>query len=392
MGIEVLSPSQRRIILLLSFAGFSSSVNLRVTDALLPSLSQQFGISIGEASAAISSYAIGLGLFQLVMGVFGDRFGKFRMIVILCGFSAAASFAASLAGSIGQLVAIRFVGGILAAGIIPLGLAWCGDNAPMEVRQEVMARYVTGNITGVLLGPAVGGLLAQYFGWTSAFSVLAVVFLAVSAALFLFGGKDALRRLPAEQGNNLLANLGGLRKSRYAWGVLLGLTVEGTAIFGVLAFTAATLHERFAVSLGVAGLLVAFFAVGGLVYSFTASRLLMRFTGSQLMAVGGVVCGAGLIALGLCPLLWLAPVCIVTLGFGFYLVHGSLQVHSTQILPGARGTGVAIGASFLLLSQSLGVFLAAPVVDRWGLLPACAAAAVMIAGAGLWLAARLPAR
>ena len=135
--------------------------------------------------------------------------------------------------------------------------------------------------------------------------------------------------------------------------------------------------------------MLACFAAGGLLYTFVVGALLGRFRPSTLIRAGGLLSASGLLALGLSPLLWTMPVTITVLGFGFYLIHNPLQVHATQILPSARGTGVALFATCLFLAQSLGVALGAPMVDAWGFWPVCVISAIIMAAAGQWLARRL---
>ena len=56
----------KRAIILLATAAFSSSMNVRACDALLPQIAQSFSVSIGSASLIITTFAIGYGLTQLL--------------------------------------------------------------------------------------------------------------------------------------------------------------------------------------------------------------------------------------------------------------------------------------------------------------------------------------
>lgn len=379
-------PSQvGRVVLLLSAAGFAASVNLRSMDIMLPSLSADFGVTVGQASIVITAYALGYGVCQLAIGLIGDRFGKYRLIMILCLFSAVTSAGASLAASIGQLALARLLAGVAASGIVPLAMAWIGDHVPMAERQPVMARYMSGTIAGGLLGQVIGGVLAEHFGWRMTTVVFAAGFLIVAATL-AWGSRFTSRSaaLPSER-IGIVAQLRALRHNRYALTVLAGVIIEGIALFGPLAFTGASLHHRFGIDLGTVGLIIACFPLGGLVYSFWLSRLLKRFGQAPMVTAGGGFAAIGLCALGASPYLWSMPIAVAVMGFGFYLIHNPLQVHATQIIPAARGTGVALFATSLFVAQSAGVALVAPIVDRWGLLPVyfLSAAILMISAAVL---------
>ena len=73
------------------------------------------------------------------------------------------------------------------------------------------------------------------------------------------------------------------------------------------------------------------------------------------------------------------------LGFGYYMVHNTLQTHATQMLPQARGTAVAGFSSALFLGQSVGVALVAPLVTRAGAVPVFVLAAVLWPMLALWV-------
>jgi predicted MFS family arabinose efflux permease len=69
-------------------------------------------------------------------------------------------------------------------------------------------------------------------------------------------------------------------------------------------------------------------------------------------------------------------------GFGFYMLHNTLQVQATQMAPASRGTAVTLFACLLFFGQSSGVLLMAESVDR-GWLPhafSLAAAGVAVLG------------
>ena len=76
------------------------------------------------------------------------------------------------------------------------------------------------------------------------------------------------------------------------------------------------------------------------------------------------------------------------IGLGFYMLHNTLQTDGTQMTPEARGTAVALFASVYFIGQTVGVALAAPVMDRYGGPPLFVFAARDAAGAGVLVRAR----
>ena len=88
----------------------------------------------------------------------------------------------------------------------------------------------------------------------------------------------------------------------------------------------------------------------------------------------------GFFTLAVQPFWQTAPLACGLLGFGYYMVHNTLQTNATQMLPERAAPAVAGFSSALFLGQSAGVALAAPIVDRAGSVP------VFVLVALLWLA------
>src|SRR5207302_1561683 len=128
-------------------------------------------------------YAVSHGAIQLIIGPFGDRFGKYRTVATMC---ALASILVALCGTVQSLSALavaRFASGAAAGWIIPLSMAYVGDVTPYERRQPILGRYLTGQISGQLFGQAAGGVLGDLFGWRNVFFVLAAMFALATAGL-----------------------------------------------------------------------------------------------------------------------------------------------------------------------------------------------------------------
>ena len=88
-------------------------------------------------------------------------------------------------------------------------------------------------------------------------------------------------------------------QDRWARTVLISVFIEGLAMFGGLAYVGADLHQRFGLSLGVVGALLASFGAGALFYSITAGRMVKRLGQPGLAAFGAVALAAGYATLGL---------------------------------------------------------------------------------------------
>jgi predicted MFS family arabinose efflux permease len=171
--------------------------------------------------------------------------------------------------------------------------------------------------------------------------------------------------------------------------MLVTVFLEAFAMHGAFAFIGADLHHRFGIGLGLVGLALASYGAGALTYSLSAKSLVSRLGERGLVAAGGGVLGLSYLALAAAPSVHVAVPVIALLGLGFYMLHNTLQTNATQMAPEARGLGVSLFALFLFVGQSLGVALAAPVIDRWGASPVYLVAAVLLPLVAVWFRSRL---
>ncbi|MGD9953368.1 MAG: MFS transporter [Burkholderiales bacterium] len=371
-----------RAILFLSLAAFASAAALRATDPLLPLLAAEFGTTPGGASAVITGFAVAYGLLQLANGPIGDRIGKYRMVAIVTAVSAAGNLACALAPSLPLLVGARFLTGATVGAIVPLAMAWIGDVVAYERRQPVLARFLVGHMLGVAFASVAAGYLGERLGWQSVFLLLAVLYAVTALLLGLEMRREPLaaaRGAAAVPYGEAFRRMAGLTRLPWVRVILATVFVEGALFYGALAFVALEMHQRFGLSLGASGAVAATFAAGGLLYASIAGRLLPRVGERGLVAGGGVLLGAGFVALAAAPsALWALP-CMVALGTGIYMFHNTLQVNATQMAPETRGAAVAIFAGCLFTGQSAGVWLASQVVDAAGARPVFVAAALGLA-------------
>lgn len=384
-----------RAIALLSVAGFASLSMVRVSDTLLPQIATDVGTTVGAASIVVTAYAITHGSVQLFIGPVGDRFGNYRTVATACACAAVCVLMCGLAQSLPWLALARLASGATAAWIIPLSMAFIGDVTPYERRQQVLARYLSGQISGLLFGQAAGGVLGDFLGWRAVFFLFAGLFAVAATCLFVEFALNPLTRggrPPEQQSRGFVADYRLVLGNRWAWIILLVVLIEGAFTFGPLTYLGADLHARFGLSFAAVGLIVAAFGAGGLLYVLCSNRLVARLGQRGLVAAGGLLLAAAYLLLALSTTWWLAPFGAAAIGLGYYMLHNTLQTNATQMSPGARGTAVAVFSSALYLGQTLGVAVGAPVFDHYGAPAIFLAAALVMPGLGLWFARQLKRR
>jgi YNFM family putative membrane transporter len=377
-------------IALLSVAAFASAANMRVIDPLLVQLAASFDVSVGAASIAATAFLFANGVFVLVHGPFGDRYGKMPVVAIACITAALCCVLSALAASLGWLTLARFLTGVTGSAIIPLSIAWLGDNVSYERRQATLARFLTGQTLGLMTGAALGGAIGDWLGWRSVFWVLAAIYIAAGGALFaVMRARPDLARASGHSQGSMIGQMLRVLRRRWVITVVLVVALEGGTFWGAFTFVGADLHQRFDMGFAAIGLAVAAFGAGGFAYVL-AAPLLVRLLGERGLCLwGGLGLGVAFAAMALASTAEVEFAAIMLSGVSFYMLHNTLQVHGTQLAPEARGAAMALFALCLFVGQAIGVPIAAPIVDRWGAPPVFWAAAVVLPLLALWFAMAL---
>lgn len=385
-----------RSIALLAVAAFVSGATIRVADPLLPQIGHDFGVTTGAASIVVTAFAISYGLLQMFFGPIGDRFGKYRTAAVMTLLSAVGTAACAFVGSLDSLTVARLVSGATAAAIIPMSMAWIGDTIPYDERQAVLARFLTGQILGVIFGQAAGGILGELLGWRNVFLVIAACYVLAGGALLIEIARDRSGRTRTaaspDAARGLKATLvhsASLFRRPWVRVVLFVVFVEGIAVFGTFAFVASHLQHRFGLGVAQSGLMVAAYGFGGLFYAAAAPWLVARLGQRGLVRGGGLVLMASYATLALMAEAWIAPFAAAFTGLGFYMLHNTLQMNATQMAPEARGVAVSLFASFLFVGQTVGSAGLAGIFDRYHGAPIFAGAAVALPLLAFWFAQKL---
>jgi predicted MFS family arabinose efflux permease len=342
----------------LASAAFISGANLRMLDTLLPTLAEDFAVAPTVASIVVTAFSLAYGLFQIVHGPLADRVGRLRIVAIAMLIACLGSLGSAAAPSLASLTVLRFITGIGAAGIIPVAIAWIGDHTSYENRQHALGRFMGFSITGQILGPALGGALAQWLSWREVFYLITAAFLVVAIALLKLDRRERKRNGGAPKAHateHFLRTYWEILRVPSVRTILLIVFLEGALFYGGFAYAGAWLKDTFDLSYLAIGTMLAGFGIGGLCYSLSV-RWLLRRLGEAGFALGAaLMLLAFFVSLPFSPVWQLVgPLCVLG-GFGFYMLHNTLQTKATEMYPRARGTAISAFALCLFCGQAAGV-------------------------------------
>ncbi len=350
------------LLTIIAMSAFAVSLTARAVEPVLPQIGNDLAVSIAVAAGLSAVNALTFALVQPFLGALADLFGKARLVIACLLLLAAANTAGAFATSFEMLFVTRIMAGISAGGVFPIAIGLTSDLVPTQQRQVAMSRVLAGAMTGNLLGATFSGLIGDFVGWRGVLMVLGVLVL-ISSFAVAYGFRGVLsqpvERMPLSQLKRGYQTIFANPNARICFAAVF---IEGLCILGLFPFVAAFLADLGEPRLSIAGLVIAGFAVGGLCYTLSVSRLLLRLGVNGVMICGGIVCGVqlALVAVGAPWPLQLAS--FVLMGWGFYSLHGSLQIFSSNLAPEARASALAFHSLFFFLGQAAG-----PVVYGFGL-------------------------
>lgn len=377
--------------LVLSLLGALCVISPFAIDLYLPAFRQMaddLGTSSAVVSLSLSSYFIGLALGQFIYGPLLDRYGRKRPIYAGLGVFCLASVGCTMTDSVEMLIALRLLQGLGGCGAQIAAITMVHDFFPPAQSARIFSRLFLFIGASPLFAPAIGGLLADAFGWRSVFIFMLLLAGLILSAIVLFlpeGHKPdpGISLKPRD----IFGIFGGILRHP----VFLAYTLPGalslSGLFGYLAGAPIIFMEQFGVSARGFGLIFSILAAGFIGASQVNVVLLRRYSSDVLFRIAltaQAVCGALFLlcsALGMLDLTGTVAVLFVFLatvgisnpnGSALALAAFDKNAGSASAMLGAVQLG--IGA---VVSTMIGIFKAGSSLPVVAVLFASALAAVL---------------
>lgn len=177
-----------RLALLVASAFFMEFLDGTIITTALPSMARSLGTTAVDLHVGITAYLLTVAVFILPGGWVADRFGARTVFTGAVAVFTAGSVLCGLADTVGGFVAARVVQGLGGAMMVPVGRLAVLRTTEKRDLMRVTALLTWPGLTAPLLGPPLGGFMAEHLSWRWIFLV--------NLPLGLAGAGMALRLVP----------------------------------------------------------------------------------------------------------------------------------------------------------------------------------------------------
>lgn len=369
-----------------------------------PAMVAAFGLAVPEIQWVVICYVLTYGSLMLAVGRLGDIFGHARVFRFGLAWSTASYLMLTFVPDYGALLASRVLQGVGAALVLGCGPALATALFPETMRARALAAYAATVAAGATIGPLLGGVLVEAFGWQAVYwfrAPIALAALLLSAHLPAAprdGPREpfdapgavllvatvatillAVNRAPAPLSLVLAAaavacaagfawrsrlaprpiiDLGLFRRPGFA-ALNLANAMVTFAGFAVMLLVPFYLARIAGLEAGVLGLVLATGPAGGMLGSWLGGRAVMRFGSRAVLVAGAVLNAVGLLAIapwgvGTAMPLLVAALLVQGIGLGLFTLAYTDEVTATM-----RREDRGVAGSLTMLTRTFGVVGAA---------------------------------
>ncbi|MGE5245450.1 MAG: MFS transporter [Betaproteobacteria bacterium] len=358
-------------------AGFTAFLDLYATQPMLPLLAHSLGVTMFAVSLTVTAPTVAVAIAAPAGGRLADAWGRRRVIVGAAAALAFATFMASLAGDLRQLLVWRFVQGACTPGVFAVAIAYIHDEWPPERAGSTTAAYVSGTVVGGFVGRAVAGVVAARMGWQDAFAVLGVLNVVSAAALWAWLPRE--RRATGAGGRSGLQSAAGhLANPRLRTTYAIGfcLLFAQVAVFTYVTFLLAA--PPFFLGAGALGSLFAVYLVGAAATP-PAGRWIDTHGHRAGLGLAMAVALTGLL-LTLSASLWVIIAGLAVFASGIFIGQATASTYLGVATARDRGVAVGLYGTFYYAGGAAGAALPAAVWTLGGW-PACVALVALVQAA-----------
>ena len=358
----------------------SDYMSRQVLNAVFPLLKAEWALTDSQLGWLSGIVALMVGLLTLPLSFLADRFGRVKSLAFMAVLWSLATLGCALAESYHHMFVARFLVGVGEAAYGSVGIAVVMAAFPREMRATLASAFMAGGMCGSFLGMALGGVLAEHFGWRWAFAGMAIFGL-VLAILYPIVVKEK-KINPTGQAYNTEQKplkvknaLKTLYTSKTVVSTYIGSGLQLFVAGAIIVWMPSYLNRYYAMPTDKAGILAALIVLGGAVGTIICGMLcdrLGRERADRKTSLAITFCLGSCLLLSLAFALPAGTLQLILLCLGIFIVIGT-NGPSTAMVANLTHTSVHSSAFATLtiannlLGMALGPLVIGKISDHVGL-------------------------
>ncbi len=321
------------------------SVNMFIPS--LAHMAADFEVDYSLMSLSVAGYLAMTGVLQIILGPLSDRFGRRPVLLVGLVVFVLASVGCWLAQDFWLFLVFRLLQGAIIAGSA-LSRAVVRDMLEPRAAASMMGYISSAMAIAPMLGPMLGGVLDEWFGWRANFA--AFTLFGVGLLLVCWADLGETNQNKSETFGKQFRSYPELVGSRRFWGYSACSAFSVGSFYAFLAGVPMVAMSVLDLSPATLGLCVGLITSGFFIGTFISGRIAALFELTTMMLAGRVVACAGpMIGLGLFALGYLNVVTlfgsVIFVGLGNGLTLPSAGVGALSVRPHLAGSASGLSGA-----------------------------------------------
>ncbi|MBT8411831.1 MAG: multidrug effflux MFS transporter [Octadecabacter sp.] len=349
-SIRFLDPSTPpHIFTLIALTGLGA-LSMNIFLPSLPGMTDYFQTDYRLMQLSVALYLGVNAVLQVFIGPISDRYGRRPILLGAIALFLLATIGCIFAPTAEIFLGFRMMQAVIVAGLV-LGRALVRDMYPQDQAASQIGYVTMGMAVVPMIGPAIGGVLDQAFGWQSNFWMLMLLGVLVLGLTLRDLGETAHSTSGSFRAQ--FAEYPELLRARRFWGYCLSAAFASGAFFAYLGGAPYVGTEVFGMSPATLGLFFGAPALGYFFGNWVSGRFSVRLGINKMILYGALASMAGL-ATSL--LLFYAGLKTAYVFFGFMtfvgLGNGMVLPNATagmlSVRPHLAGTASGLGGAIMI--------------------------------------------
>src|ERR1700691_2514229 len=178
------------IAVLVALAAFMEVLDTTIANVVLPYIAGGMGVSDDEASWVVTTYLVANAVSLTASPFLARRLGRKTFFLICLGLFSISSLLCAQAWNLDSLLLFRILQGLAGGGMVPVSQSILADSFPPEKRGQAFALFGIAVVVAPVVGPTLGGWLADNLSWRWCFLINGPVGLATIALIAMLVPAD----------------------------------------------------------------------------------------------------------------------------------------------------------------------------------------------------------